>query len=174
MNKQEEQLLVNKAQGGDREALGLLWDAITPKLFGYLINTLHNKNLAEDLLQSTWVKAIEALPKFEQRGIGISAWLFAIARNECRQHWRKGQKETKFDDGLVNILLTDKENRTEETILVEQLLNKLTEDDRELIRLRYLADLSPNDIAKILNINFVAVRVRLHRAIARARAIINS
>jgi RNA polymerase sigma-70 factor (ECF subfamily) len=173
MNTEQEQLLVKRAQTGDRAALAMLYDNITPKLFGYLVNTLKDKILAEDLLQTTWLKAISALPQYQTRGAKFQAWLFAIARNECRQHWRKGQKEigldvTKFDVADKN------EDQTQNNLLVEQVLNKLSQNDRELLRLRYIADLPLNNIARILNINFVAVRVRLHRALARARATVNS
>ena len=169
MNPQQEQILVNKAQNGDKEALGRLWDELTPKLFGYLVNVTRNKPLAEDLLQSVWLKAIEALPRFVHRGAGISAWLFAIARNECKQHWRKTKYEQPLDD-TVREESRDDSGEVQDRILVEQILALLSEDDRELLRLRYIADLPINDIGKILNINFVAVRVRLHRALARARA----
>jgi RNA polymerase sigma-70 factor, ECF subfamily len=170
MNSQELEL-VQKAQGGDRQALGQLWDLITPKLFGYLINTLRDKTLAEDILQATWLKAINALSKFEPREVSISAWLFAIARNECKLHWRKGDREVELNVDLLDESHPHNDS-SENKILIEQILNKLSVEDRELLQLRYIADLSPNEIAKILNINFVAVRVRLHRAIKRAQSII--
>lgn len=168
MTTSEENILVRRAQNGDREALGMLWDRLTPKLFGYLINTTRHRALAEDLLQTTWLKAIDALPGFEIRGSGISAWLFAIARNECQMYWRKSNRETEFDPVEHENIPSD-ENNSEDKILVDQVLRLLSEDDRELLRLRYIADLSPNDIARILKINFVTVRVRLHRALSRAR-----
>src|SRR6266404_765976 len=165
----ETDALVKQAQDGDKQALAELWDTITPKLFGYLINVVKDKQLAEDVLQSTWLKAVTNIGQFGQRGSNFSAWLFAIAKNECRQHWRKHK-----DEALTENLLQDREPshtpKYEHQILVEQILNLLSEDDKELIRLRYIADLPINDIAKILNINFVAVRVRLHRALAKARA----
>lgn len=173
MDPQQEQLLVKKAQAGDREALAMLYDDITPKLFGYLVNTLKNQVVAEDMLQTTWLKAISALPQYQARGVKIQAWLFAIARNECRQYWRKGQKETNLDTTEHDIAGRQDE-QTQKNLLVEQILNKLSQDDRELLRLRYIADLPLNSIARILNINFIAVRVRLHRALARARAAANS
>ena len=173
MNPEQEQLLIKKAQSGDRGALAMLYDDITPKLFGYLVNTLKDKTMAEDILQTTWLKAISALPQYQSRGIKIQAWLFAIARNECRQYWRKSQKETNLD--IIDHDVEDKQrDQTQKILLVEQVLNKLAQDDRELLRLRYIADLPLNNIARILNINFVAVRVRLHRALARARAAVNS
>lgn len=196
MSPQQEQALAQQAQTGDREALGALWDALTPKLFGYLINVTRDRALAEDLLQTTWLHAINALPRFQPRGAGIRAWLFAIARNECRQHWRKSKREATFTDlaalerdqagghgsqgnygnrragGRDNPQAGDERDTLQNKLLVEQILNLLSEDDRELLRLRYIADLSLNDIARVLNINFVAVRVRIHRALARARTAI--
>lgn len=171
MNSQQELELLKKAQNGDQAALGMLWDAVTPKLFGYLVNVTRHKPLAEDLLQSTWLKAIEALPRFEVRGVKFSAWLFAIAKNECRQHWRKAQHET--DEAITEKAITDdSRTATENSILIDQLLDKLNEDDRELLRLRYIADLPMADIARVLNINPIAVRVRMHRALARAKVMI--
>jgi RNA polymerase sigma-70 factor (ECF subfamily) len=168
MDKAQELELVKKAQGGDRDALSELWDEITPKLFGYLINVTRDKVLAEDLLQSTWLKAMQALPQYQLRGIGISSWLFAIARNECRQNWRKNKEEIGIDP--VDHDQADKKTDTlQNEMLIDQLLSSLAPDDKELLRLRYIAGLDLKEIAKLLNINAIAARVRMHRAIARAR-----
>ena len=148
------------------EDIARLWDEVTPKLFGYLVNTLRDKVLAEDILQSTWAKAIAALPRYQDRGKPIHAWLFAIARNECKLHWRKANRESPLDPQSHDI---PDFSSPDHTVLAEQILAGLPEDDRELLRLRYIADLPIADIANVLNINFVAVRVRLHRALKRAR-----
>lgn len=169
--QQDERALVLKAKGGDREAFGSLWDAFTPKLFGYLVNQVRDKQLAEDLLQSTWLKAAQALPRFEVGRAPFGAWLFAIARNECRQHWRKPHETVPLDTER-GVEPSSDGNSTDNAILVEQVLSLLPEEDRELLRLRYIADLPAGDIARVLNINAVAVRVRIHRAVARARALL--
>jgi len=155
------------------EDISLLWDEITPKLYGYLVNTLRDRNLAEDILQSTWLKAIEALPGFKEEGAGFSSWLFAIARNECRQHWRKQGREIPFDLELHDKGEHDQtEKKHEEKIFVDQILAQLSESDRELLRLRYIAGLPLDNIAKILKINGVTARVRMHRAIKAARIVL--
>ena len=85
----------------DKDQIAELWDEITPKLYGYLINTLKDSALADDVLQASWQKAIEALPGFRPsaRGLSLSfsSWLFSIARNEMRMHWRKNGREVPFD-----------------------------------------------------------------------------
>lgn len=173
MDQNEEKMLIKRAQSGDRQALGLLWDALTPKLFGYLINTTKDKPLAEDLLQTTWLKAIDNLSKFKQQGFGFGAWLFAIARNEHRQYWRKRKNETPLVQEEHDQPDNNRES-PEAKIFIEQALAYLSKDDRELIRLRYIADLPVKEIALILKLNFVTVRVRIYRALARMRAAIVS
>ena len=154
----------------NKDDISALWDVITPKLYGYLVNILRDKNLAQDILQTTWLKAIEALPRYKESDAGFSAWLFAIARNECKQHWRKAGREIPFDPMLHDKEKTDfgQENK----ILIDQVLAQLSLNDRELMRLRYIAGLPLNDIAKILKINGIAIRVRMHRATVAARTVL--
>ncbi len=172
MEISEELRLVRRAQAGDREALGLLWDVITPKLYGYLINQLRQKDLAEDICQETWLKAMQALGTFKDRGVRFSAWVFAIARNECRQQWRKGNREVALDAALDDIDVRNQQSQSDDVLMIDVALNKLSEEEKEIVRLRYIADLSFTDIAGVLNISMVAARVRLHRALAHARVIL--
>ncbi len=151
----------------NKENISALWDSATPKLYGYLVNTLRDRNLAEDILQTTWMKAIEALPRYQESGAGFSAWLFAIARNECRQYWRTRGREVPLDLDIHDTKEADSKN--EDQILVDQILGQLSSSDQELLRMRYIAGLTLNEIAAILKINPIALRVRMHRATKAAR-----
>lgn len=166
----DEKQLVYRAQGGNREAAGALWDYFTPKLYGYLVNVTRDVQLSEDILQNTWLAALSHLSQYRLQGAGFGAWLFAIARNECRQHWRKEKREAPLDSVERDCPTYGHKQSADERLMIETALSALSEEDRELIRLRYIADLPVNEIARILSINSVAVRVRLHRALRRARA----
>jgi len=176
MSLEEELALVARAKAGEKEAMGILWSSITPKLYGYLVNVLREKSLAEDILQETWLKAISALPSFRPRGARFSAWLFAIAKNECRQYWRSHHQ---------NIILEDGEEETipdhaaapavmQEKLLLDNVLEKLSKTDREILRLRYISDLSFKEIARVLELSVIVARVRAHRALGRARAVLEN
>ncbi|MEI6580765.1 MAG: sigma-70 family RNA polymerase sigma factor [bacterium] len=158
----------------NKDEIGELWDEITPKLYGYLFNTLKDKSLADDILQNTWVKAIEALPRFENRGYGFKAWLFSIARNEMRMHWRKVGREVSYDESLHDIHIYGGDSQKEDKIFLGQIVSRLKEEDQELIRLRYIADLSFLEIAKLLNINPITARVKINRALGHARVILKT
>ena len=171
MEIKEELGLVARAQSGEREAFTLLWDNITPKLFGYLVNVLREKNLAEDILQETWLKAISSLSRFRARGVRFSAWLFAIAKNECRQHWRNGVKEVPTDD-IDSLQKNVHESDSGNNLMIETAFAGLSEDEREILRLRFLCELSFKEIASVIGVSIIAARVRVHRALSHARAIL--
>ena len=175
MTIKEELAFVAEAQAGQREAVGALWENITPKLYGYLVNVLREPVLAEDILQETWLKAITALPKFRSQGVRFSAWLFAIAKNECRSHWRTNKRETSLpEEELDGANITPRVNAPNaNSVLINQIITKLSPDDQEILRLRYIAELSFDEISKVMNVSLVGARVRIHRALGRARTLAN-
>lgn len=171
MNLQEELKLVVQAKNGEKEAVTALWEDITPRLFGYLVNTLRDPALAEDILQETWLKAISGLQNFRDRGVRFSAWLFAIAKNECRQRWRKSGRETLADNQDSYDAKPADQDSLSEKIMIDGILLALSDEDRELLRLRYIADLSFKELSRVLGISIIAARVRVHRALGKARAV---
>lgn len=169
MTTAQELSLVKKAKKGNKEALSELWSQITPKLYGYLLNVLKNKQLAEDILQNTWLKAIDKLDSFKPRGVRFSAWLFAIARNECRQHWRKTAQQVNINIDDLEIGETTSSREMENNLMIEAAFKSLNKKEQELLRLRYIAQLSFKDIAQVLEISVVAARVRTHRVLKKAQ-----
>ena len=149
-----------------QERVAALWDAYTPKLYGYFMNAVRDRALADDLLQQTWTKAIATLDRYEERGHGFGAYLFTIARNECRQYWRTSGREVDLERAEQLPAPTTDIN---DALEVERILAHLSDDDRELLRLRYIADLAVQDIARVLGISVTATSVRLHRTLKRAR-----
>jgi RNA polymerase sigma-70 factor (ECF subfamily) len=172
MDVSEELRLVARVKAGEREALALLWDDITPKLYGYLLNQLRQKDLAEDIAQDTWIKAMAAIPKFQDRGVRFSAWVFAIARNECKQHWRGGSKEIPMETVVEDFDKQTQATNNTDYLMIETAFAKMSDEEKEILRLRYLAELSFKEIAAVLEISMIAARVRVHRALAHARAVI--
>lgn len=171
---QQERGVVQRAQRGDRDAIIWLWNAYTPKLYGYLCNTLRDTDLADDILQRTWIKSIEQIAQFRDRGVTFGAWLFAISRNECRQHWRSSAREIPLDEEIHDTPDPRANRDMNDALMVDAALKTISQDDRELLRLRFIADLPIADIARMFGKSSIAIRVRLHRAIRRARTIIET
>jgi RNA polymerase sigma-70 factor (ECF subfamily) len=88
MDIQTERRLIEQAKT-DPRAFGELFDAYYPKILGYAIRRSGDVSTAEDIVANTFVKALKALPRFRWQGVSPEAWLFAIANNELRMHFRK-------------------------------------------------------------------------------------
>ena len=73
--------LVAEAQRGDREAFGRIFDAYAGPIHRFIASRVNRPSDAEDLTQLVFVKALEALPRYEARGIPFGGWLFRLARN---------------------------------------------------------------------------------------------
>src|SRR5918995_5534866 len=80
--------LVGEARAGDAWAFGLLFDHFHLPIHRYIASRVHRPSDAEDLTQLVFVKALEALPRYQSRGIPFGGWLFRLARNTVIDHTR--------------------------------------------------------------------------------------
>ena len=80
--------LVQQARDGDAGAFGQLFDHYGEPIYRYIASRVNRPSDAEDLTQVVFVKALEALPRYESRGIPFGGWLFRLARNTVIDHVR--------------------------------------------------------------------------------------
>jgi len=124
---------------------------------------------AEDVTAQTFLAAFESFDKFRQDG-HFASWLFGIARNKAMDHFRKRKNTTSIDevydipvenDPLYGVI------QSEQTAALSKLIQALPEEDRDLLRLRFLADMSFPEIAYLLHRNEEAVKKTTYRLLAR-------
>jgi RNA polymerase sigma-70 factor (ECF subfamily) len=150
-------------------AFARLYDHFSKSVYRYLYSRVGNQADAEDLTAQTFLTALEKLPRYRERG-NFKAWLFTIARNKAMDHFRKKQPEaiSKVDDQIVeqndllNYLI-----QSEQIQQLASLIRDLDEDEQELLRLRYVADLSFSEMAALLDKHQDAVKKSLYRLQAR-------
>jgi RNA polymerase sigma-70 factor (ECF subfamily) len=167
--KEIEEKVLAAAARGDRTALAAIYDAYAWRLYRYFYSRLGNVADAEDLCAQTFLGVLEGLPRYRHRG-QFSAWLFQIARNKAIDHFRR-QRPT----GIVDEMLMDPQaGRLLENVIDGQAVEKLKslfraldEDERELLRLRFVVDLSFVQMAALLGRNEDAVRKAVQRILAR-------
>jgi RNA polymerase sigma-70 factor (ECF subfamily) len=150
------QVLVTLAQAGDRDAFGQLYERLSPKLYSYLYYHLNGRaQLAEDLTEEVFMKVLERLGRYQDRGLPFSAWVFRIAHNHLIDHVRAQPKQ-----GIVSIedcqdLPEQHAERTLDLALTQTELSRaiatLTEDQRRVIVLRFLQGMSTAETARSLN-----------------------
>jgi RNA polymerase sigma-70 factor, ECF subfamily len=167
------QRLVEAAQGGDPEAFGSLFDAYHGPVYRYVAARVGRPSDAEDLAQLVFVKALEALPRYEARGVPFGGWLFKLARNVVIDHVRT-RREVAPLDLLVERPHPD-DGPDELAVLRQELdsvayaLRRLTPEQREAIELRFFAGLSAKEAAVAMNRQEGTIRGLQFRAIAALR-----
>lgn len=157
----------------DPRRFAVLYERYFGDVFRFVLRRAGNQELAADLTQEAFLKALLALPRYEHRGLPFRAWLFRIALNELRMHWRK-KKEVVIDMSYAQVkgLSEEFELRLEEDDMqrLAGALSALDEAKAQLIQLRYMDGMSFQEVGQVLGIGEDAAKMRTHRVLATLRA----
>jgi RNA polymerase sigma-70 factor (ECF subfamily) len=165
--------LVLDAQGGDAWAFGRIFDEYHEPIHRFIASRVNRPSDAEDLTQLVFVKALEALPRYELRGIPFGGWLFRLARNTIIDHARTRHEHADLESAAERA--SDTAGPDDEALLRQDLdavaraLAGLTDDQREAIELRFFAGLSAREAAVVMGRQEGTVRGLQFRAIAALR-----
>lgn len=177
---EEERELVRMAQSGKESAFEELVRRHQQRVFALVSGILRRQEDVEDIAQQVFLKVYLSLRKFDQRA-AFSTWLYKITVNECWDYLRKkkvrplvyesdlSEEQVSRLDGIVaaeRVVLGPNE-RAEVKQLLERMLDKLTEQDRQLLILKEIEGFSVQELAEILDLNVNTVKVRLFRARGR-------
>ncbi len=166
----DEQANAVEAARRDPTAFAPLYRAYVTPVFRYLYSRLGNEAEAEDLTSQVFMEALESLNRYRHRG-EFRAWLFSIARHRLLNQWRRRPMESGVD--RVDEVLSSRDDPLTETVRKEEieslkgLVEGLEEVEQDLLRLRFVAELSFGEIAVVLRISEGAAKKRLYRLLAR-------
>jgi RNA polymerase sigma-70 factor, ECF subfamily len=162
----DEQLMSAVARG-DGDALAEVYRRYERPLFQFLHRHTGGRDV-EDLHQETWLRVVRAAARFDPSR-RFSTWLFQIAVNLCRDHWRRAGPVGPVDDDAPEPPAHGPGTApvTEASIDVRRLLAALPEAQRSAVLLRYYHDLPEEEVAVILGCPRGTVKSRLHQAMAR-------
>ena len=178
-NQHDPSVLIELAKQGDSSAFGILYKMYFTPVFRYIYFRVKDKKTAEDLVQSVFLKAYESISGFREQGKDPLAYFFTIARNAVIDYWRK--KKEILMEGNEEIL--DKVRDTEASPLefiekgdkaavLKEAIKNLTDDQQEIINLKFISDLSNAEISKITGKNEDAIRQLQSRALKNLREIL--
>jgi RNA polymerase sigma-70 factor, ECF subfamily len=143
-------------------------------VYQYFYFRTGNAPNAEDLTSQLFLAVYEALPRYRHQG-HFAAWLFSIARNLSREYYRKQAREAPLEHARQMSAagdMTAELANAEEIGRLKALVHRLPEEEQELIRLRYVAELSFADMAIVLKKREDAVKKSLYRLQARLQSLL--
>ncbi|MCF6093868.1 RNA polymerase sigma factor SigW [Microaerobacter geothermalis] len=171
-----EKRLAQLAKKGDRQAFAELVDIYKDKVYHLAYRMLGNTQEAEDIGQETFLRVYSNLARYDE-GYKFSTWIYRIATNLCIDRLRKRRQVYSLDaevegtDGLdMYSQISDQRKGPEEEILTSELqgviqdaIHQLPPKYKNVIILRYVNDLSIQEISEILDIPVPTVKTRIHR-----------
>jgi RNA polymerase sigma-70 factor (ECF subfamily) len=143
----------------------------------FILASVKNESVADDLTQETFIRVQENL-KTVREPEKVSSWIFRIAYHLCQDHFRVLKKSPTLEeihDGLVNLEETSVQKKLEQGEMsqcVRDKLSLLPETQRSIIIFAEIMDFSLQEIADILGLTLENVKVRLHRARKKFKAIL--
>ncbi|SHH44719.1 RNA polymerase sigma-70 factor, ECF subfamily [Anaerosphaera aminiphila DSM 21120] len=152
-----------------------VYDEYYTKVYRYVSYRIDNKSDIEDLTSQVFLKIYSKINNYNFKKGTLPQWIFTIAGNTIRDYYRKNsiRKFLSFDSlgSEIEDSFSIEENaqQTEEYNHLKKIVKGLSKKERTLISLKYGADLSYDDIAKIMNITSNNVGVMLHRTLNKIK-----
>jgi RNA polymerase sigma-70 factor (ECF subfamily) len=175
MTEQQLNDCFQKAKRMDREAFGRLYDHFSEKLYKFIFFRVGHKELAEDIMADTFVKAWTKIDQLDNAK-AFTGWLYQIAKNNIIDYYRV-KKVTVDLEEVVDVLEDaaspiDDANLIIEQKIVLELIEYLPDDQQQIIRYKFFEELDNIEIAHIMGKSEVSVRVMQHRAINKLKALL--
>lgn len=153
---------------GNTDALSVIHKYMERQIFAVSYSVLHDFSLCDDVVQETYIKIIERASLY-QKGTSAKAWILTVARNTALDVIRHRKFET--PDENISDDATDRfdENSVALSLIVKDALDKLSDEDRQIVTLKVYSGLRHSEIAEILEISTEAAKKKYQRAIAKMR-----
>ncbi|MCD0485266.1 sigma-70 family RNA polymerase sigma factor [Streptacidiphilus sp. ASG 303] len=163
--------LVERAQAGESEAFGRLYDHYADTVYRYIYYRVGGRATAEDLTSETFLRALRRISTFTWQGRDFGAWLVTIARNLVADHFKSSRFRLEVTTG--EMLDANEVERSPEESVLESLSNaalldavrRLNPQQRECVTLRFLQGLSVAETARMMGKNEGAIKTLQYRAV---------
>ncbi len=169
----DEESLVALVKARDADAWASLYDRYYPPLFRYAYARIGSREEAEDVAGQVFLDALKNIDRYEYRGKPVLAWLYRIARNLVIDRLRRLRRATESDSLTADSRNENFEASTVQSLALNEAVNRLTRDQREVVILRFFLDLPTRQIAAVLGKKEAAVYSLQVRAMSALRLDLN-
>jgi RNA polymerase sigma-70 factor (ECF subfamily) len=173
----DEAKLIQRAKRGDPDAFSEIYDQCQPAIYRYILYKVGNTTTAEDLTSEVFVRLVEKIDRFTYRGRPLLAWLYTIARNLITDHHRRSKQSSPLE--LDELIVSD-DACIEETIegqlayrRIITAISHLTEDQRQVIVLRFIEEMDNATVAHMLGKSITAIKALQRRGLKALRRILD-
>ena len=171
----DEVTLINLART-DPEAFGVLYERYVERIYNYIYFRVGNANDAEDLTSKVFFKALKSIGGYKHMGLPFSAWLYRIAHNLVANYHRDGLRTREIS--IENLTLPDTSKHPTPELRMQQIqesdfllgiINDLSPQKRELLLLKFVENLTNQEISFIFGKTEGAIKSLYHRTLLELR-----
>ena len=172
----DDQQIVKQAQQGTRSAVAALYHKYQPQVYRYIAYRVGDTTIADDLTADVFVSMVKHIGSYEDRGRPFLAWLYTIASNIVKMHYRsQGKAEVEalpdelIDEEAQPVEITQRKMTNEQLMAA---MPHLPEVQRQVILLKFIEGFSNREIAAMLDKKEGNIRILQHRAILALRQLL--
>lgn len=167
--------LALRMKKGDRRAAAEVYDELMPKVYGFLFTRTSKKEIAEDLSQDVFLKLVEKVESYDPEKGTFVVWFWQMVRHMLIDYYRekKAIPFSAFDDTTIETMESEEMPDVDDHLQygkVKAFLKTLPEEERELFEMRYVADMSYKEIAKVVGKSEGSLRVTSVRIKAKIKS----
>lgn len=169
----QEKIVFLKLKSGDSDAFAFFYDKYVKNIYRFVLIKVSDKRVAEDITQEVFLKTWQHL--VDKKTIkSFQAFIFRIARNTVIDHYRRSDRQelpleyAPEEDVDSDNIITDLDKSIDMDVLLKEIRN-LKSEYQEVLLLRYVEDLSIDDIAQVMQKDKNNIRVIIHRALSRLK-----
>jgi RNA polymerase sigma-70 factor (ECF subfamily) len=168
--------LISRARQGDSHAFGVLYERYLNSVYRYVAYRTMNTATAEDLTSEVFLNAWKSIDRYEDRGYAFSTWLLRLAHNEVTDYYRTHHHNATLPETDVYSSSTNDpgqlvELQSDQTALLNAI-RQLPDEWQQIILLRFVEEISFEEIGIIVGKSSGACRVIQHRALGRLRQLL--
>lgn len=174
MKEESEEKLIKKAQNGETEAFGVLYDKHIEPIYRFVYLKVSHQADAEDITQQVFLNAWQNIRRYQSRGFPFSSWLYKIAHNSVIDYYRTNKSRLNLDletvgEISVDINFSSQIDQRLGLDVIKKAVKKLPPDQQTIVIMKFVEEMSNKEIAKILGKTEGALRVLQHRALKQLK-----
>ena len=167
---------LKKAQKGSRDAFGDIYEHYKEKLYRFIYFRVGHKELAEDILSDTFVKAWQKVADINSPN-ALTVWIYQVAKNNVIDYYRLKRPATIAVEEVVDLPAddvspVDSANISVEQRLLVELMERIPDEQKQVIKYKFFEGMTNQEIASVMDKSEGAIRVIQHRAINKLKQLL--
>lgn len=168
MTKKDIKVLIKQLKNGDLSVFDELYYMTKDNVYYTILSILKDSSLSEDLMQETYLKALEKIHSYKPKN-SFNSWIVTIARNLAINEYNRRKRELKVDPSDNEIMFGTVESISEKELLIKEMLEYLTPEEREILIMHIIGDMKYREIAEVLGIPIGTVSWKYNEAVKKLK-----